>query len=187
MRDIKEILEKYKNFDFTKEFNYRVLNSKRKEFSRGGLMYALGIHHPSLIDNFIITNCNFGKKIKYPRKSPDFTYYFDENDKLVLVDKKDTSVSFILYESNIMRVLIFEDLKSSPKIVACYECMYDELSRIIYFLEMSGGYNLEHFYSYANLDKVEVEERITTIYRLNNPKIRKHYVPMNDFIKIMHK
>lgn len=34
MRDIKEILEKYKNFDYIKEFNYRVLNSKRKEFSR---------------------------------------------------------------------------------------------------------------------------------------------------------
>lgn len=187
MRNFNEILEKYKTFDYTEEYNNRIKNYKRKEYSRGGLKFTLGIYHPSLIDNFIITNCNFGKKIKYPRKSPDFTYYFDENDKLTLVEKEDISVSFFLYESGIIRVLTFEYIKVSPKIVACYEFTYDEFSRILYYLEISDGYNLEHFYSYSNLDTVEVEQKITTIYRLTNPKITKHYVPMNKFLEIMNK
>lgn len=186
MKSLNEIKEKYKDFDFTKEYNFRILNSKRKEYSRGGLVFSLGIYELSIVDHLIIDNSR-GKIVKKPRKTPDFTYYFDENDKLSIITQGDFSVSFFIYESNTTRVLTFEGLKSTPEIVACYEAIYDEFSRMIYFAEIEDVIIREQLFSYDTLDTINVEERVSISDSPNPPRIRKYSFPMSDVLKFNHK
>ena len=186
MEFLNEIKEKYKDFDFTKEYNSRILNSKRKEYSRGGLAYNLGIYELSIVDHLIIDNSR-GKIIKNPRKTSDFTYYFDENDKLSLITKGDFSVSFFIYESNTTRVLTFEGLKSTPEIVVYFESIYDEFSRMVYYIEIHSVIIRELFFSYDTLDTINVEEKISISDSPNPPRIRKYSFPMSDVLKFNHK
>ncbi len=76
-------------------------------------MYTLGIYGPSLLYKYIITNCTYGKKIKKPRKALDYTYYFDKDDKLILIDKENYTVSFYFYDSNVTKILTFSSFKKN--------------------------------------------------------------------------
>lgn len=181
MRKFVEILESYKDFNFMEEYNKRIANSKRKEYSRGGLMYTLGIYGPSLLYKYIITNCTYGKKIKKPRKALDYTYYFDKDDKLILIDKENYTVSFYFYDSNVTKILTFCSFKKSPRISVYYECTYDECSRIKYYLEVDSVFNTEQYYSYDSPNTIEVKEIITSNSNKKPPRIDNYSIPVSFF------
>lgn len=176
MRDLREIQGLYKDFDFDKEYKSRILKCKKTEFSRGGLMSVLGIYEPSVLDKQIVSNCNYGVKIKKPKEKPDFTYYFDESDKLILVEKKDFSVSFFIYSSTNTKVLTYEDIKTTPKIVVYFEYLFDDQSRLLYYLEVKNSYNREQYYSYDTFNMIKVKQKICTRFAHNYSETENHYI-----------
>ncbi|MCI7804092.1 MAG: hypothetical protein MR503_03325 [Oscillospiraceae bacterium] len=61
----------------------------RKEFSRGGECLHRGFYCPSPVLDIVIGGCKRGKLIKKPRKTPDFEYWFNADNKMILAKRPD--------------------------------------------------------------------------------------------------
>lgn len=89
----------------------------RKEYARGGETIHRGFYCPSPVQDIIVGNCKRGKLVKKPRKIPDYEYWFDDNNHLILVEQictynikipstiellfyNDIAVNSILYQEN---------------------------------------------------------------------------------------
>ena len=79
-----ELYYSYKNkLDYY--YNQSESQVVRKEYARGGEVIHRGFYCPSTVQDIIVGNCNRGKLVKKPRKTPDYEYWFDDNDRLILV------------------------------------------------------------------------------------------------------
>lgn len=99
--DAEQSKKKYKEFaDYLLSKVYTQENLKKMEHSimmrnnfqelhsRGGLCLPRGYYCPSLLMELLITNVSRGRLLKKTKKTPDYTYYFDEGE-LKLVGKED--------------------------------------------------------------------------------------------------
>lgn len=66
----------------------------KKEFSRGGECLHRGFYCPSPVLDIVIGDCKRGKLIKNPRKTPDFEYWFDADNKVTLAKRPDIPKDF---------------------------------------------------------------------------------------------
>ena len=69
-------------------------NVVKKEFSRGGECLHRGFYCPSPVLDIVIGGCKRGKLIKKPRKTPDFEYWFNADNKIILTKKANIPEGF---------------------------------------------------------------------------------------------
>lgn len=106
-----------------------------KEFARGGEVIHRGFYCPSPVQDIIIGNCNRGRLIKNPRKTPDYEYGFDKDGRIILVKQfcvYDTEISptieLLFYNSNTVNSILYQrnkNLENEFCISALTKCIYE--------------------------------------------------------------
>lgn len=125
-------------------------NVVRKEFSRGGECLHRGFYCPSPVLDIVIGGCKRGKRIKNPKKVPDYEYWFDSDDKLILVrtpnipdgcDSSAIGYELIYNHDGFTESVIFQiDADKTVRISGLTRCNYQNGRIESYdFIEVSGN------------------------------------------------
>lgn len=112
------------------------------ETARGGEMLHRGFYCPSLILDIIAGGVQRGKLVSAARlrKPPDYTYGFDEQDRLVTV-LRENERELIFYENGVETGLTFAEPGRESDIRYLSECVYDAgriLSYTFFILDPLG-------------------------------------------------
>jgi len=107
------------------------LQTKRKEFSKGGLGFHRGVYSPSSLD-LVVNNLSRGRIINNDKSSSDFNYeyLFDSEDNLICVNtymeingtKKHAITEIILNENDIELGLTYD--ANNDNLISISECYY---------------------------------------------------------------
>ena len=116
--------------------------TSRREYSVGGELLDRGFYCPSPIRDIVTGNCPRGRLYKKltSRCRPSYEYYFDENDKLILIHYLYSDcVEFLDYKENTVVGITFS--KTHNNIVKVVECEYDNDGRIVSFIIGRSSYS----------------------------------------------
>lgn len=142
----------------------------RKEYARGGEIIHRGFYCPSTVQDIIIGNCKRGKLVKKPRKTPDYEYWFDDNDRLILVKQLCTydikispTIELLFYNGRTVNSVLYQkdkfDSEGEIRISSLSKCIYEN--------------GLIKNYDFANIFVDPLEDRTEMFRYLNKicPKI----------------
>lgn len=159
--ELTKIKEKYEN-----EYENMEMEVKRKcvkhSYSRGGLMLHRGFYCPSPIIEKICGNVNRGRIVCNPTKS-HYKYYFDNEEKLICVEKKERDIKpakeFLIYQDNVVFSVAFDCTGTVIHLVT--KCVYNNLlanySMLIPCYDENDDYSQleieKYYYSGEKIDK----------------------------------
>lgn len=120
------------------EFYSRVTkNITKKEYGSKGDVIHRGYYCPSPVQDIVIGNSKRGKLTKNRKRvlSTGYEYGFDKNNRLICVRCIETSsIEFIEYKENYSIGYEFDISESKPQIQSINECFFDDLGRIILYI-----------------------------------------------------
>ena len=124
--------------EYQGKLNYHYNNAKnltvRKEYARGGEVIHRGYYCPSPVLDKIVGNCKRGKLIKTPRKMPDYEYWIDSDNKIILIKKycheiNTSEIEILLYSTNSVDSVIYQNVEDDPQnlseILVLSRCIFD--------------------------------------------------------------
>lgn len=115
----------------------------RKEYGRGGATIHRGFYCPSPVLDKIVGNCKRGKLIKLPRKKPDYEYWYDQKERLILVKKTNPEnenitpeIEILFYNSNSVDSIIYQksisDSQTLYDVLMLTKCLFEHDKIISY-------------------------------------------------------
>ncbi len=118
-------------------------NAVFREMARGGETLHRGFYCPSLILDVVAGGIRRGNLVSAVRirKQPDYTYGFDEMDRLVTVSRENKR-ELVFYENGVETGLTFAELDREQDIRYLSECVYDGgriLSYTFFILDPQGS------------------------------------------------
>lgn len=166
-----EVYNKYRK-KYSELYSEAEQNVVRKEYSKGGQVMHRGYYCPSLIEDIICSNVNRGKKyIRLTKSSkPDFEYWFDKNDNLILTKSYAENLElwqteFIIYETDIVKSVYFSTDNKDIDITTL--CQYKEGKLVEYIRFFSDNLEIEKYYYKDNILKYAETETYIFDYKVS--------------------
>lgn len=132
----RELFEKmYNRYKDKIDFYFKLAekNVVKKEYSRGGECIHRGFYCPSPLLDTIVGNCNRGKLLQRINKMPDYEYWFNSDNKLILVKKANDfgnrvlyNIELIYYYPNSTESMIYSNKDNMIYIDQLTRCTYED-------------------------------------------------------------
>lgn len=171
IKELQDMFEKYSKYNLNNLYEEIKNNCNKVEYSKGGVGFRYGMHSPELLFKHMIKNCTVGRKIKNIEKGYNYKYYFDDKDRVTLIEKYlDGSLTyymFFMHNEGYDEIILYEVKKE--RILYTAKAEYNENNKIKRYIENSSA-----IYPWKKIIDNFEEQKYT--YNEDSCKIEYNYV-----------
>lgn len=162
------------------------IQPSRIEKGIGGETIHRGFYCPSLILDIVVGGCKRGRIAKRKNAKTSYTYYFDDNDKLVYI-KSPHNIEYISYAENKSLGISF----FHKELETISECEYDQNDRITKYIKILCHHTKnevveyeKEIYSYYENQIVVEHSSLNNVFGIMTLNINKYVFTIEDsFLK----
>ncbi len=167
----------YRNYENKLDYFYNQAENQvvKKEYARGGECIHRGFYCPSPVLDIIVGNCKRGKLVKKPRKQPDYEYWFDSHNRLILSKQRYIEnsippiIELIFYNSNCINSVLYQKNEFNSQ----YKFNISLLTKCVFENELIKSYDCAELNAHL-INNKEINNLSNIFYSNIETELKKH-------------